>query len=156
MKYFTFFFLMLGFNSFAQTDFPALKQQFLEYRKANNPDSALFIARKMNQLSLQEQADTSYWFALSMRYQGNPHYTWGNTDSTIFYWRKSVELFEKNHPESSDYASSLNNLGVLYKTMGDYKAAERYFIQALEIRKKVLGEVHPDYASSLNDIGRLY
>jgi tetratricopeptide (TPR) repeat protein len=40
--------------------------------------------------------------------------------------------------------------------MVDYKAAEPYYKQALEIRKKVLGEEHPDYASSLNDIGRLY
>ena len=156
MKYFTFFFLMLGFNSFSQTDFPALQNQFLDYRKAEKQDSALFIARKMNQLSLLEKTDTSYWYALSMRYQGNPHYTWGNTDSTIFYWRKSVELFEKNHPESSDYASSLNNLGVLYKNMGDYKAAEPYYKKALEIRKKVLGEEHPDYASSLFNLGLLY
>jgi tetratricopeptide (TPR) repeat protein len=40
--------------------------------------------------------------------------------------------------------------------MVDYKAAEPYYKQALEIRKKVLGEEHPDYASSLNDIGGLY
>ena len=149
-------FILSSINLSAQTDFPALKQQFLDYRKADKQDSALLIARKMNQLSLQEQADTSYWFALSMRYQGNPHYTWGNTDSTIFYWRKSVELFEKNHPESSDYASSLNNLGVLYKNMGDYKAAEPYYKKALEIRKKVLGEEHPDYAMSIDNLGILY
>jgi len=156
MKYFTFFFLMLGFNSFAQTDFPALQNQFLEYRKADKQDSALFIARKMNQLSLQEQTDTSYWFALSFRYLGNPHNTWGNKDSTISYWKQSAELFEKHHPESFDYASSLNNLGVLYKTMGDYKVAEPYFKQALAIQRKALGEEHPSYAHSLNSLGVLY
>jgi len=58
--------------------------------------------------------------------------------------------------EHPDYASSLNNLGMLFSDMGDYKAAEPYYKQALEIRKKALGEEHPDYASSLNNLGILY
>jgi hypothetical protein len=60
-------------NVYAQTDFSALKQQFLDYRKADKQDSALFIARKMNCLALSEQSDTSYWYALSMRYCNTPH-----------------------------------------------------------------------------------
>jgi CHAT domain-containing protein len=40
--------------------------------------------------------------------------------------------------------------------MGDYKAAEPLYIQALEIKKKALGEDHPDYAGSLNNLGGLY
>ena len=149
-------FLSVKIGFFAQTDFPALKQQFLDYRKANNQDSALFIARKMNQLALKEQTDSSYWYALSWRYIGNPHYTWGNTDSTIFYWRKSLKLFEKYHSNSSDYASSLNSLGILYRDLDDYKTAEPFLKQALEIRKQVLGEEHPEYASSLNNLGNLF
>lgn len=47
-------FLMLGFNSFSQTDFPALQNQFLDYRKVEKQDSALFIARKMNKLAQKE------------------------------------------------------------------------------------------------------
>ena len=107
-------FLRLLSGVSAQTDFPALKQQFLDYRKADKQDSAMYIARKMNRLALKELSDSSYWYALSLRYQGNPHDTWGNKDSTIFYWQKSVELFEKYHSESIDFASSLNNLGVFY------------------------------------------
>ena len=149
-------FILVSINLNAQSDFPDLKRQFLDYRKADKQDSALFIARKMNQLALQEQTDTSYWYALSMRYQGNPHNTLGNKDSSIYYWKKSVELFEKYHPESEYYASSLNNLGSLYSDMGDYKAAEPYYKQALEIKKKTLGEEHPDYAGSLNNLGNLY
>ena len=149
-------FLSLLSGVVAQTDFPALKQKFLDYRKAEKQDSALFIARKMNQLALKEQTDTSYWFALSMRYMGNPHDTWGNTDSTIFYWSKSVRLFEKFHSTNPDYANSLNNLGALYFEIGDFKAAEPYCKQTLEIYKQALGEEHPDYANSLNNLGMLY
>jgi CHAT domain-containing protein/tetratricopeptide (TPR) repeat protein len=152
---FTFFLLGVFFTN-AQSDFPALKQKFLDFRKLDMQDSALFIARKMNQLAIKEQTDTSYWYALSMRYIGNPFNSLGINDSTIVYWQKSVELFEKYHPESSDFASGLNSLGVFYDEMGEYNVAEVYYRQALEIRKKIFGEFHPDYAQSLNNLGVLY
>ena len=39
---------------------------------------------------------------------------------------------------------------------GDYARAEPLYRQALEIRKKALGENHPDYAASLNNLATLY
>ena len=148
---------MLGFNSFSQTDFPALKNQFLDYRKAEKQDSALFIARKMNQLSLQEQTDTSYWFALSFRYLGNCFYSMKKNDLAFYNYKLSIQtLKNQNRDSHPDYAQSSYNLGLLYRNMGDYKAAEPYFKQALEISKKALGEGHPDYARSLTSLGALY
>ena len=41
----------------------------------------------------------------------------------------------------------------MYSKIGNYKAAEPNYQQALEIQKKALGEDHPEYASSLNNIG---
>jgi tetratricopeptide (TPR) repeat protein len=55
-----------------------------------------------------------------------------------------------------DYATSLNNLGMLYKATGDYARAEPLLRQAMEILKMALGEDHPDYAISLNNLGLLY
>ena len=37
-----------------------------------------------------------------------------------------------------------------------YDRAEPLLLQALKIRKKVLGEEHPDYATSLNNLAKLY
>jgi hypothetical protein len=45
---------------------------------------------------------------------------------------------------------------MLYDAMGNYTAAEPLYKEALAIRKKVLGENHPDYASSLNNLASLY
>ncbi len=139
----------------AQTDFSALQKQYLDYRKADIQDSALFIARKLNRLALQEQSDTSYWYALSLRFIGNPHYTNGNYDSTLVYWQNSVGLFEKYHSEHPDYASSLNNLGALYYTMGYPQATELYTKQALGIKRLAKGE-GPEYAHSLSNLGSMY
>ena len=42
----------------------------------------------------------------------------------------------------------LNNLGSLLEEMDDLLKARSYFERALEIRRKVLGERHPDTAKS--------
>ena len=63
------------------------------------------------------------------------------------------EALGEDHP---DYATSLNNLAVLYQAMGDYARAEPLLRQAMEIRKQALGEDHPDYATSLNNLAGLY
>ena len=65
---------------------------------------------------------------------------------------RKQSLGEK-HP---DYATSLNNLAMLYQDMGDYVKAEPLFQKALEIYKQTLGEKHPDYAASLNNLALLY
>ncbi len=141
----------------AQKDtYDQLKTQYDSLRKAENYEGALLAAKQMNTWALQNETDTSLRYAVSLSYFGNAHEKLGNRDSTFFYLNKSVELFEEYHAMHPDYAMSLNNLGILYKTMGDYKAAEPFYKQALEIYKKTLGEEHPDYAISLNSMGALY
>jgi tetratricopeptide (TPR) repeat protein/CHAT domain-containing protein len=153
------FTLLLSFPyliSFAQTDFPALKQQFLDYRQADKQDSALFIARMMNQLAIKEQGDTSYWNSLSILFLGDTHDTNGDKDSALYFFQKAIELFKAFHPYNVDYADGLQGLGNLYFEIGDYKSAEAMYKQSLEIRMNVFGSDHPDAARSLNNLGNLY
>ncbi|MFN8480566.1 MAG: tetratricopeptide repeat protein [Kouleothrix sp.] len=49
----------------------------------------------------------------------------------------------------------MNNLGMLLHDMGDLAGARAYYAQALDIRRAVLGEHHPDTAQSLNNLGTL-
>ena len=44
----------------------------------------------------------------------------------------------------------------MYDKKGDYDAALEYYNKALDIRKQVLGENHPDTATSYNNIGAVY
>jgi hypothetical protein len=44
----------------------------------------------------------------------------------------------------------------LYKSLGNYAAAEPLYRQALEVRRTALGEAHPDFAQSLNNLAELY
>jgi tetratricopeptide (TPR) repeat protein len=58
--------------------------------------------------------------------------------------------------EDLETADALNNLGRLYKKVGDYAKAEPLYEQALRIRQKVLGPEHLSTATSLNNLGLLY
>ena len=72
------------------------------------------------------------------------------------YFKKSKELWESKAPEHPNYPISINSLAVLYTNIGDYKKSELLYIQAIEVRKKMLGENHQDYATSLSNLGVLY
>ena len=53
-------------------------------------------------------------------------------------------------------ASSLNNLAALYDSQGRYSEAEPLCVEALAMRKKMLGEEHPSVATSINNLAFLY
>jgi tetratricopeptide (TPR) repeat protein len=53
-------------------------------------------------------------------------------------------------------ATSLNNLALFYCSQGRYKEAEPLYLEALDLRKRLLGDNHPDVAASLNNLAGLY
>ncbi|MEO5344129.1 MAG: tetratricopeptide repeat protein, partial [Gammaproteobacteria bacterium SHHR-1] len=59
----------------------------------------------------------------------------------------------ESHPE---YASSINNLGGIYSSMGFFDKAEKLFTEALKISKKTLGPSSLDVAISWNNLASLY
>jgi tetratricopeptide (TPR) repeat protein len=52
-------------------------------------------------------------------------------------------------------ANIANNLGYYLEVIADYAGARPYYEQALAIRRKVLGEEHPDTILSFNNLGGL-
>jgi hypothetical protein len=72
-------------------------------------------------------------------------------------------LFGDNHPATS---ASRDNLAIFYKSLVQdadlyasqvqYSKAEPLYMQALEGRKRWLGNEHPDLANSLNQLASLY
>ncbi|HSE57709.1 MAG TPA: tetratricopeptide repeat protein, partial [Nitrospiraceae bacterium] len=54
-------------------------------------------------------------------------------------------------PDHVEVAVTLGNLGQLYSAQGRYTDAEPYYRRALEVREKVLGDMHPDVAKSLEE-----
>jgi len=58
--------------------------------------------------------------------------------------------------EHSHTAKAMNNLGLMYLSMGEYTKAEPLLSQCLKIHQKVLGEEHRETATNLNSLGILY
>lgn len=78
---------------------------------------------------------------------------------------QAVELGRIEHGEDNpQYAASLNDLGGLYGTIGQYQKSEDVFVkapeplyrEALEICSRAFGREHPDYASTMTNLGLLY
>nr|WP_322657823.1 tetratricopeptide repeat protein [Dendronalium sp. ChiSLP03b]MDZ8204117.1 tetratricopeptide repeat protein [Dendronalium sp. ChiSLP03b] len=73
----------------------------------------------------------------------------------IEYLSKAVEL-QKELGLEKDLATSLTKLALLYNSQGKYSEAEPLCIQALALRRKLLGEEHLSVATSLNNLALLY
>ena len=59
------------------------------------------------------------------------------------------DLLGDRHP---DVATSLNNLALLYCYQNRYDDAKLLFLQALEIRRSILGREHPDTQNTIEAI----
>ena len=148
-------FLSLLSKVSAQTDFPVLKQKFLDYHRSEMNDSAFIFAKKMNELALIEQSDTSYWYALSTRYLASSFNAERNYDSSFHYIKKAKLLFEKNHKNTEDHAMTISVFGNINKQLGQYKEAEECYQNALLIGRK-LGYWNSTNAAALNNLSYLY
>ena len=89
--------------------------------------------------------------------KGATAYHKGNYKSSIRYILESLTIREKilgkNH---SLTATSYNNLGTLYETIGDYSKALSYYQKSLSVRKSIFGENHINTAKNYNNLGSLY
>jgi tetratricopeptide (TPR) repeat protein len=84
-------------------------------------------------------------------------YQQGKAHEAIPLAQKALEINKQTLGERHPYyATSLNNLALLYMSQGECAKAEHLYRQALEIRKQILVERHPDYAASVNNLAALY
>jgi tetratricopeptide (TPR) repeat protein len=81
----------------------------------------------------------------------------GETDEAIAYYESAFKAGTqlKDIPYS-DLGTMLNNVALIYRKTGRQKAAEPYYLHALEIYEKQLGPEHPDVASVLNNLAVFY
>ena len=79
------------------------------------------------------------------------------------YYKESVEinlrfvrLSEATNGQNETTAKAYNNIGNVYRKLGDYDKALEYHFKALEIRKSLLREDNSDTAMSYINIGAVY
>ncbi|MGF1986879.1 MAG: tetratricopeptide repeat protein [Nostoc sp. ZfuVER08] len=112
------------------------------------------IAEVANNLIQYVSDDDLIWL-----FVGNARFYKGQGlyDKAAPWYNQCIEITKQRlGEEHPDVATSLNELGVLYRLQGRYSEAEPCYMQALEVRCNLLGEEHPDVATSLNNLALLY
>lgn len=79
-------------------------------------------------------------------------------------WVQSIPLYQRSlsikqrvlGPDDPSVATSLNNLGELYRIVGRYAEAEPLFCSALTIMENSLGRTHPSVAICISNLALLY
>jgi tetratricopeptide (TPR) repeat protein len=81
----------------------------------------------------------------------------GETEEAISFYEKAINAgTQLNDLPYSDLGTMLNNLALMYRKSGRQKAAEPYYLHALELYEKQLGPEHADVASVLNNLAVFY
>lgn len=71
------------------------------------------------------------------------------------YYKAAIELLERAHPGDEPLlATTLHNLGEIYREAGRWEEARRTLANALKMRRKIYGE-HPLTASTLGQLGMI-
>jgi tetratricopeptide (TPR) repeat protein len=81
----------------------------------------------------------------------------GQPDEAIRYYEKAIAAgTQLEDLPYSDLGTMLNNVALIFRKSGRQKAAEPYYLHALQIYEKQLGPEHADVASVLNNLGVFY
>ncbi len=81
----------------------------------------------------------------------------GQSEEAIRFYEKAIAAgTQLEELPYSDLGTMLNNVALIFRKSGRQKAAEPYYLHALEIYEKQLGPNHPDVASVLNNLAVFY
>ncbi|MDQ2918977.1 MAG: tetratricopeptide repeat protein [Verrucomicrobiota bacterium] len=81
----------------------------------------------------------------------------GDTDEAVAFYESAIKAgMELGDLPYSDLGTILNNIALIYRKTGRQRAAEPYYLHALELYEKQLGPEHPDVASVLNNLAVFY
>ena len=121
--------------------------------------------RKQETLQIYEKADE---LAKECDYDKKEYidllFDYGKFLSYYAFFDKAMEVYERLVKSSEETfgkknyitATTYNNIGLVYKTKGEYDKALEYYLKDLAISEKVLGLEHPDTATTYNNIGLVY
>jgi len=80
-----------------------------------------------------------------------------NEQEAIIYYERAIELYERMDPPMLlDVADICNNLGFVYRSVGQMDTAESLFLKGLSICSSELGAKDEKTATLFNNLGALY
>ena len=153
------------FNSGYTQTWEQLETEYNTLLNNKKNDSALIKSKEMYSWVKVNEGDTSLNLPISLKLIGN---SFENNDSSLFYYELALKNLKiqnrENHIESElifyNFSKTLENkyfnIGLWHYKNGDYKKAELWWLEALDIRKNILVKDSSGYSNILNNIGLLY
>src|ERR1700730_18152459 len=81
----------------------------------------------------------------------------GQAEEAIKFYEKAIAAgTQLDDLPYSDLGTMLNNIALIFRKSGRQKAAEPYYLHALQVYEKQLGPEHADVASVLNNLAVFY
>jgi tetratricopeptide (TPR) repeat protein len=122
---------------------------------SDNYDQAIGYASQWVELCRESSSDHDLALALD-RYATYLQYAGAYLRAEILFLEARKKLEVLSGGDHSDYASILNNLGLLYIDMERYMDAEPLLIEAIRIGSFTIGESDRRFAERLNNLALLY
>ena len=125
-----------------------------EYDQADQLlQEAIEIDREAIQSQQEKMDQRKLSLAQSLAHRADLAETRLEYNSAIDLYKAALDALPQEQHETQ--AIYLNNLGLLYDTVADYKNAEPLMRRALEIDEKSFGPDHPEVATDLNNLASL-
>lgn len=121
------------------------------YLNKSSNERALEYLEKALAIYNMQKPDTQ---ALAQCYNtiGLAHWSEGNTFLALDFLEKSARL-QAGTKGSSAEAASLNDLGLVHQSLGNYEEALNYYQKALGIYERIYGKKHPKIAIAYTNVG---
>lgn len=127
------------------------------YQKQWQLDNAISIIKPAIEKVLLNINENNIIVANTFHILGLQYYFKSVNDSTIFYWRKALQIKKQLFGEKHiDVAKAYNNIGIVYSNKNEFDLALQYYFKCLEIYKELFGEKHTNVATCYNNIGIVY
>jgi eukaryotic-like serine/threonine-protein kinase len=93
--------------------------------------------------------------AINLSNLGRTHLALNEASRAIAYLEESLAIRDELELSDDGRGATYNVLGVTYRRMGDYEAAEEAFRNSVAVRRSTLARAHPDLANSLGNLGSI-
>jgi CHAT domain-containing protein/Tfp pilus assembly protein PilF len=153
--------ILIALLCIAGSAFSQSRQELVDstyfYKDKRDYETALKWAFKAEAATKEEKGEADSTYMVAVRNLSEIYFFLGNLDMNIFYAEKNLAVCRKIFSDTHlDLAKAINDLGLFYKTKGDYSKAEPLYIEALEKYKKIYPGDNSNLAISINNMAVLY
>jgi CHAT domain-containing protein/tetratricopeptide (TPR) repeat protein len=119
------------------------------------PDAESFAVEALEILELLHGPNDPH-VARALNNLAGVYYEQGKLTDAIPLFERSADILRNDGEENEHYAQTIHNLAALYGDLGDYARAIPFSVDAMELRRRLLGEDDELYATSLSNLGGLH